>query len=130
MNWAYGWNPEIVYSETNAVEEHMVFTTKTHHGHGETNYTWIVSNYEPKKSFMGYTVFTTERLWTIAIQCSEETHTQRTRAEITYTYTGLTDTGHLLNQRDLDMIFCRDLEDWEEAINHYLSTGEKLRRDT
>ena len=40
----------------------MVFKTKSH-GHGEPDYTWIVTKYTPEQSLIEYTVLTMERLW-------------------------------------------------------------------
>lgn len=125
--WADGWSPEIVYSNTNLLEEHMVFRTQSH-GHGETNYTWIVTKYTPEQSLIEYTVFTMERLWCITIKCSENTINQTTDAEITYTYTGLTEKGNEINEKALQLMYSKDLKDWEEAINYYLETGKKLKR--
>ncbi|MFQ6087966.1 MAG: hypothetical protein ACE5K0_03580 [Candidatus Methanofastidiosia archaeon] len=124
--WAEGWNPEIIYSNTNLLEEYMVFKTKSH-GHGEPNYIWIVTKYMPEQPLIEYTVFTTERLWCIAIKCSENTTNQKTEAEITYTYTGLTEKGNAINEKALQVMYSNDLKDWEEAINYYLKTGEKLK---
>ena len=124
--WADGWSPEIVYSKTNLLEEHMVFKTKSH-GHGETHYTWIVTKYAPEQSFIEYTVFTSERLWCITIKCSENTNIQTTDAEITYTYTGLTEKGNAINEKALQSMYSKDLKDWEETINYYLKTGKKQK---
>ena len=123
--WAAGWNPQLIYSITNFVEEHMVFRTQSSHGH-EPDYTWIISRYNPDQSFIEYTVFTHERLWWITIQCHEGITGDTTEAEITYTYTGLTEKGNAINARALDMMYHQDLMDWEESINHYLKTGERL----
>lgn len=120
MEWAKGWNPQIIYSTTNLVEEHMIFQTPAHHGHEDSIYTWIISKYEPENTFIEYTVFTSERVWWIAIQCTEASH-KSTTAEITYTYTGLTTQGIALNELALPQIYARDLQDWQEAINQYLA---------
>lgn len=123
--WAAGWNPEILYSTTYIVEEHMVFKTPSHHGHSEPDYIWTVTKYLPDQALIEYAVFTPERLWWITIKCHEDTSHQTTKAEITYTYTGLTDTGNEINERALQLMYAHDLRDWEELINHYLKTGEK-----
>ncbi|MFQ6084428.1 MAG: hypothetical protein ACE5WD_13880 [Candidatus Aminicenantia bacterium] len=123
--WAEGWNPEIVYSTSNQIEEHMVFKTRLHN-HKEQDYTWVVTKYMPEQSLVEYTVFTTERLWCITIRCSENTTNQTTEAEITYTYTGLTERGNEMNEKALHRMYSKDLKDWEEAINYYLETGKKL----
>jgi hypothetical protein len=124
-DWAAGWEPQVLYLAADFVEEHMVFRTPSHHEH-EPEFTWTVSKYRPDQAFVEYTVFTPERLWWIAIQCREGDAAGTTGAEITYTYTGLTERGNRLNERALEMMFHRELKDWEEAINYYLETGERL----
>ena len=64
--------------------------------------------------------------WWITIQCRESVAGETTQAEITYTYTGLTEHGNAINKLALEMMYRRDLKDWEEAINHYLETGQRL----
>jgi hypothetical protein len=122
MEWAEGWQPEIVYGQAEQIEEHMVFKTKAH-GHGEPDYTWTVSKYAPDQALIEYTVFTPERLWTITIQCRPAATPRATQAEITYTYTGLTKHGNTINAWALHAMYAHDLKDWEAAINHYLETG-------
>jgi len=123
--WASGWNPQLIYSITGLAEEQMVFRTQSHHEH-EPDYTWIMTGYSPDRSFIEYTIFTPERLWGITIQCREGRMADTTDAEITYTYTGLTERGNETNARALEAIYHQDLKDWEGAINHYLKTGERL----
>jgi hypothetical protein len=125
-DWATGWDPQIVYS-TADVEEHMVFQTRSPHG-SETIFTWTVSKYQPAQALIEYTVFTTERMWRITVQCYERNGGRTTEAEITYTYTGLTEQGNLINEKALAAMYYRDLKDWEEAINHYLETGARLEQ--
>ena len=124
--WTAGWEPEVLYSTTGLVEEHMVFKTRSHHEH-EPDFTWTVSKYHPEQAFIEYTVFAPERLWWITIKCREGKRRETTEAEITYTYTGLTERGNAINQKALETMFRRDLKDWEEEINHYLATGERLK---
>lgn len=123
---AAGWDPQILYAISDVVEEHMVFKTPPHTGHGEPDYTWIVSKYLPAQAFIEYTVLTPDRIWWITIQCCEGILSQTTAAEISYTYTGLTDMGNTINENALHLMYAHDLKDWEEAINHYLDTGERL----
>lgn len=32
IEWAPGWSPRVIYLEGEFIEEHMVFTTTSHHG--------------------------------------------------------------------------------------------------
>jgi hypothetical protein len=123
--WANGWNPAILFPKSEQIEEGMVFTTQAH-GHGEDKYAWIVSRYQVENHVVEYIVSTANRYWVITIQCvaSSKDHT---KATISYTYTGLTDLGNEINRHAIEKMFERDLEDWEEAINHYLATGEVLK---
>ncbi len=124
-DWAPGWAPHIVYPPGSLIEEHMIFTTQSHHGQGFTS-TWAVSKYDPEGAFVEYTVFAPERLWFIQIRCRETKGGEQTVAEITYTYTGLTESGNHANKKALEAMFKHDLKDWEEQINHYLATGRQL----
>src|SRR5262245_16214805 len=69
MDWADGWNPEILYSTNNhaLVEEHMIFQTKGHTG--EEKYTWAITKFQPEHHFIEYTVSTSERIWFISVVC-------------------------------------------------------------
>jgi len=97
--WAEGWDPQFLYPIPAQVEEHMIFKTQSHHGHGEPDYIWTVSKYLPDQAVIEYTLFTPERMWWIAIRCWQGSTTQSTIAEITYTYTGLSDIGNAINER-------------------------------
>lgn len=126
--WAAGWEPYFFADaiQEQDVTEHLVFKTQSPHGHNETDYIWTISKYLPESGFIEYTIFTSERLWWISIQCHENMPNQTTNAEITYTFTGLTEKGNAINEIALQRMYAHDLKDWEKAINHYLLTGERL----
>jgi hypothetical protein len=119
--WAEGWNPEILYSESGEMEKLMVFRTKPIFT-DERDYLWIVSIYEPDSMQIEYTVSTDQRIWTIAVQC-RELQTGLTEASIAYTYTGLSEVGIRRNAEAMKLMFASDLNDWEEAINGFLRNG-------
>lgn len=118
-DWAPGWDPQVIYSDSANAEEHMVFTTQTHHG-AEDISVWTITRYQPHDALIEYTVFAPERLWRVAIQCHPGDSPRTTRAEITYTFTGLTARGNELNELALSHMFRHDLKDWEVQINRYL----------
>jgi len=123
--WAAGWDPQMLYPGSDLVEEHMVFKTPSH-GHHESEYIWTVSKYLSEQGLIEYMVHTPERVWWITIQCRADSPGESTTAEITYTYTGLTEIGNALNERALRAMYAHDLKDWEKAINTYLETGKRL----
>ncbi len=120
--WAEGWDPEILYPESLQIEEHMIFKTPPHF-HGEEPYLWAVSKYLPDNLFVEYTVSNSDRLWFITIQCTGNKD-GTTGARITYTFTGLTESGNENNEAALKHMYHADLKDWEDAINYYLKTGK------
>jgi hypothetical protein len=126
--WEAGWDPEFLtsLSEDEDIAERMVFKTQSPHGHDESDYIWTISKYSLNLALIEYTVFTSDRLWWITIQCRDDVENQTTHAEITYTFVGLTDKGNAINEKALQLMYAHDLKDWEEAINHYLLTGGKL----
>jgi hypothetical protein len=119
--WAWGWNPEIIYSSSPLIEQKMIFRTRGDEGF----YTWIVTRYEPEHHLVEYVVQTSTRIWFITVSCRAVV--DGTMATVTYTYTALSDEGHRSNESALNEMFRHDLKDWEEAISHYLETGEVLR---
>jgi hypothetical protein len=121
--WAHGWDPDVVSGEDD-VSEHMVFKT---HGRydDEPEYLWAITKYSPENFLIEYTVTSKERLWFITVQCKN--NRPSTSAEVTYTYIGFSKKAEERNAESLGRMFARDLDDWEEAINHYLLTGNQLK---
>jgi hypothetical protein len=119
--WAAGWEPQILYISGNVlVEEHMIFQTPGK----EAKYTWVISQYQPDKYLVEYTVSAPERIWFIRVTCRNEK--ENTDVTVSYTYTGFTPEGHQRNKEALKQMFADDLQDWAEAINYYLKTGKQL----
>lgn len=119
--WAWGWQPEVLYCDSPLVEERMIFRTTGVDG----DYTWVVNRFAPNEYRVEYSVHTTNRIWFIDVCC--EAKGDSTIATVTYSYTALTEAGRDLNRQALDEMFRHDLKDWQEAIEHYLATGQILR---
>lgn len=122
--WAEGWNPKVLHPENTVIEEGMVFVTKSP-AENETESLWAVTKYNPEKHLVTYTVSTQNRIWFISVSC-EPTVDNQTKAIVTYTFTSRNKHGIKLNQQSLEKMYKYNLEDWEEAINHYLETGKML----
>ena len=120
--WEAGWEPEIIYSENGLVEERMIFQSPGHLGEGK--YTWVITQFDPEKKLIEYTVSAITRIWFVRVICEEVG--DKTRATVSYTYTGLTEEGNRMNKQALEKMFAHNLKDWEEAINYYLKTGKQL----
>ncbi|HEY0742280.1 MAG TPA: SRPBCC family protein [Chryseosolibacter sp.] len=120
--WAEGWEPEVIFSNGELVQEHMIFRTQV--SSPENYYTWIVTQFNPEQHLVEYTVTTQNRIWFIRVKCTAEN--TRTKATVTYTYTGLNKQGNDLNRNALERMYSSDLKDWQDAINYYLRHGRML----
>ncbi len=107
--WAEGWNPVLIYPQSEIIEEGTTF--KTHaHSHGEEEYIWRVTKYEPEKYLIQYLVSTENRYWTITIKC-KPAESNRAPAEITYSYIGLNELGNKINKHSLEKMYQHNLKD-------------------
>jgi hypothetical protein len=88
-DWADGWDPQILLSEADNIEEHMVFQTPAHLEDEDGVYTWTVSKFVPQEGQIEYTIFADVRLWWITILCLEPPDGGHCEATITYTFVGL-----------------------------------------
>ncbi len=122
--WAAGWEPEIIFSESPEVEERMMF--KTSSSHHDEEFIWTITQFRPQDYLIEYTVSAAERIWFIRVQC-QPTETHTTKVTVSYTYTGLSLPGNIKNKEALDKMFAHNLIDWEQSINYYLLTGEQLK---
>jgi hypothetical protein len=52
-----------------------------------------------------------------------------TDAHITYQYTGLNPQQNDFIENELEQNFLASMQWWEKAINHYLTSGEMLRKE-
>ena len=117
--WEPIWNPELIYPETEIIEEGTTFKTE---GRGEEpEFLWRVTKFEEGKHLIQYLVSTENRYWTITVQClSEMDNLAQTLVNVTYTYIGLNEAGNRLNKADLECMYSDNLSDWAESINSYL----------
>ena len=122
VDWVPGWDPKLVLSNSGVAEKDCIFITRDN----SQESIWIITNFEPDKRKLemikvtpGHTVGKLE------IQLTSSGDNQ-TAAEIAYTYTALGPEGDdFLNQFTAQW-YKTFMQNWERAINHYLSTGTKL----
>ncbi|MHA4809036.1 SRPBCC family protein [Flavitalea flava] len=121
--WAEGWNPVPLFPLSETMAEGILFKTAGHI-HYETENIWVVSKYQPADHLVQYTVIAPGRFQTITITCAAATAGtpgSATRATITYTFTGLNETGNTISKHLITKMYAMNLKDWEEAINKYLT---------
>lgn len=119
--WSPDWQPAPVYPVSGKMEEGFIFQTPDHVPNAPL-LTWVVATYDLSDHLVKYIVTTANRITIISVHCSQ-TNMNRTRAEITYTLTGLTEEGNEISQHLIIAMFKHNLKDWETAINRYLNTS-------
>jgi hypothetical protein len=125
--WLDGWaeRVEILHSDSGVVEEGCVFRTRAP-GRPET--VWVVSRHDPAARVVEFVRVTTGLLATrLAIEVHEDGG--GSRVEIEYTFTPLGEAGRAeLAAKHSAEAFARDMRWWEDSMNHWLATGERLRQ--
>lgn len=118
--WEKGWNPKLIYPETERIE---VGTTFSIDGHGEEeSYLWRVIQFDAPSHFIQYFVSSPFRDWTISVNCAPESNNEHTKVTVTYTFIGLSPKGNEFNQVHLERMYQHNLQDWKRAIDVYLGS--------
>ena len=116
--WVDGWYPEMVYPESGATEEGMVFTTRRPDG---AESVWTITEYDERNLRVAYVRVTPgSDVCTVAVRC-EPGPKGATRARVIYTLTALTGRGSGYLADDFSEEHHRKrMATWEEAITRYL----------
>ncbi|MBI9083268.1 MAG: hypothetical protein JEZ11_06680 [Desulfobacterales bacterium] len=125
--WLDGWRYKMIYSQSGVAEAGCVFTTP---GQGEADTVWVISRHDQEKLRVEFARFTPEnRVCTLGIQV-EDAGPKRSFVHIAYVYTGISDAGNRFIDGFTEERFLSAVRFWEDAMNHFLKTGEKLARET
>jgi hypothetical protein len=123
--WLGGWKCTMIYSKSGLVEEGAVFSTPHDSEHATV---WIVTKYDPRNLMVEFTRFTHQsRVCVLRIVVSS-IKKGSSHVDISYTYTGIAPSGNDFIARLTDEEFHKDMKFWEDSMNHYLKTGEQLKR--
>jgi hypothetical protein len=122
--WVDGWDPEMVYPESGATEEGMVFTTGRPDG---SESVWTMTEYDERNLRVAYVRVTPgSDVCMVAVRC-EPGLKGGTRARVTYTLTALTGRGSVYMADDFSEEHHRkQMATWEEAITRYLCRGVRV----
>ncbi len=123
--WLDGWQYTMLFSESNLVEPHAVFTTP---GDGEPDTVWIVTAHDPEQRIVEFTRFTPgSRVCVLRI--AVRPHEQgRSLVDIAYTYTATAAAGNVFLDGFTEEKFHQAVTFWEDSMNHWLATGQRLAR--
>jgi hypothetical protein len=121
--WAVGWDAECIHSDSGLAEPNAIFATAGALAGGRRRI-WVVTRHEPPRR-VEFTVFEEPDLVTSISVALEPAGAGAARADITYTYTGLSEAGNAYVRNDAGARFDRMVVEWEAELNHFLRTGTK-----
>jgi hypothetical protein len=125
VEWLDGWRYTMIYSKSGLVEEGAVFCTP-HDGEPDT--VWVVTKYDLSNFRVEFTRFTHQSricVLRIGVRLRDESSSY---VDISYTYTGISPIGNQFIEEITDDVFRADMKHWENSVNHFLRTGEQLKR--
>jgi hypothetical protein len=118
--WATGWDPVMIYPPTGSTEAGAVFTSQGHDGPPAI---WTVVQFDQARFQVTYVrVVPGSHVATIAVRCAGA-GAGATDAEVTYTFTGLTEHGNDYVETFSEEYYRAWMRHWEAAINHYFEHG-------
>ncbi|MEN8251471.1 MAG: hypothetical protein ABFS32_21280 [Bacteroidota bacterium] len=124
--WAPGWMPESVYTESGVCEQECIFITPPGIPSEVENAIWIVSNHDLKNWIVEmYKVVPHHSISKLVISLSGE-HNNRTAAHISYEITAIGMAGNEFLEEFTKDWYEKFMSDWENAMNHYLDTGKMI----
>jgi hypothetical protein len=126
FEWLDGWDCTMLYSRSGLAEEGAVFSTASP---GEEDTVWVVTRHDPAARRVEFARFTPHSKTCILKIAVETLAADRSRVDIAYTYTSIAEAGNAFLDSWREESFLAGVRFWERAMNHFLKTGGKLRRD-
>jgi len=124
-DWLEGWDYTMIHSESGLIEEGCVFSTP-HHGQHDT--IWYVTVYDKINFEIEFVRVTPEEeVVRINIRLNGR-EDGTTTSRISYEYTALNEQKNKWLKTKFEDSFRESMIWWEKAINHYLRTGEMLKK--
>ena len=124
-DWIDGWEYEIIHSNSGLAELNCVFTTPNQ---DDSKTIWQITRYDTVNYNIEFVRVTPkESIVKININL-DPIQKNVTKAIISYKYTGLNEVQNNFIRNELPRTFKSNMLYWESAINHYLNTGEKLKK--
>ena len=121
-DWIEDWDPIVVFSESGVAELDCVFLTEA----SPSDSIWYITRHEPESGFVEMIKITpTVTACKLSIQLRAVEG--GSEATVTYSHTSLGPQGDTTVAAFTEEYYLQFMREWEEQINHYLSTGRILR---
>ncbi len=123
--WADGWVGRPVFAASGVAEENGVYATEHE---GETAPTiWFITKRDPVAHETEFVYFLPGRQVVRLSLGIEKSGADSSKVHVTYIRTGISDEGNTMVTEALRTgAFEKMMKEWEDAMNHYLATGQLL----
>lgn len=124
-DWLEGWDYQMIYSESGLIEKDCIFQTN----HNGQHSTWMVTKYDQtQKSIEFFKLSPGECVIKINIDL-EDLKDGMCQSNIQYQYTAVNLKQADFIENHMEEFFNLNMQWWEKAINHYLKTGQMLKKE-
>jgi hypothetical protein len=115
--WVPGWEYENIMGTT-TLHEDYVFLTKSH-DHAAGSAVWIVKEFDPEAyRVQYYKIEPGEKVGIVTVACTPLDDSS-TRVDVTYTYTGLSESGNRFIANFTKADFEDFIKEWKELLEAY-----------
>ena len=122
VEWARGWDPEVVYAHSGMAETDGVFITSEQGRQA----VWYITRHDPESFFLEM-IKTTPGLTACLIRITlRPDGSGRTLADVRYRHTALSPAGRDFVRDFTPEFYVRFMEEWEGELNAYLA-GSRTR---
>lgn len=126
QRWEASWHPTMLYPPSGATQRDTVFTAE--HSDGTLSF-WTIVAFDPAAFRIAYVrLHPATHIARIDIGCAGDAG-GTTRAEVTYTFTGVSAPGNAYVETFTEPHYAEWLKAWEAAINRYLTRAERSGND-
>lgn len=125
IDWAPGWRPDWVISDSGVAEDGCIFQTPGDSTQGQSA-TWVVTRHDPAAREVEMIKLIPSHTLMRLRASLEPDGKNRTAATITYEYTALGPSGDSFVEDCTGKWYANFMNHWETAMNHYLETGELI----
>lgn len=120
--WVNGWRPALVLSESGVVEPECVFVTRG----VPFDAVWVVTVHDPGSHRLEIRKLVPDLVIGRIRVTLRPTGDRSCKADIEYAYTSLGARGDEVLDNFTAEHFTAFMETWEQELNHFLSTGQRL----
>ncbi len=124
-DWLDDWDYKTIYSESGVAELNSVWTTSYWK---DSEQTWIITKHDIKNYEIQFARFVPKLVTSVLDLKVIPKDAISSYVDITYTYTSLSEEGNIfLKNNFTEEFFNKNMKTWEESMNYFFRTGEKLK---